>query len=64
MGCLLYTAREEQERSILKVTEFVTVAELATMRNVSATEVITACMNLGPVSYTHLTPAASSAKAA
>ena len=39
--------REEQERSILKVTEFVTVAELATMMNVSATEVITACMNLG-----------------
>ena len=39
--------REEQERCILKVTEFVTVAELATMMNVSATEVITACMNLG-----------------
>ena len=39
--------REEQERSILKVTEFVTVAELATMMNVSATEVITARMNLG-----------------
>lgn len=39
--------REEQERSILKVTEFVTVAELATMMNVSVTEVITACMNLG-----------------
>ena len=39
-------ARRE-ERSILKVTEFVTVAELATMMNVSATEVITACMNLG-----------------
>ena len=39
--------REEQERSILKVTEFVTVSELATMMNVSPTEVITACMNLG-----------------
>jgi len=39
--------REEQERSILKVTEFVTVSELATMMNVSVTEVITACMNLG-----------------
>ena len=39
--------REEQERSILKVTEFVTVNELATMMNVSVTEVITACMNLG-----------------
>ena len=40
-------AREEQERSILKVTEFVTVSELATMMNVTPTEVITACMNLG-----------------
>ena len=39
--------REEQERSILKVTEFVTVSELATMMNVPVTEVITACMNLG-----------------
>lgn len=39
--------REEQERSVLKVTEFVTVSELATMMNVSPTEVITACMNLG-----------------
>ena len=39
--------REEQERSTLKVTEFVTVSELATMMNVSPTEVITACMNLG-----------------
>jgi len=39
--------RSEQERSILKVTEFVTVSELAAMMNVSPTEVITACMNLG-----------------
>ena len=39
--------RTEQERSILKVTEFVTVSELATMMNVSPTQVITACMNLG-----------------
>ena len=39
--------REEQERSFLKVTEFVTVSELATMMKVSPTEVITACMNLG-----------------
>lgn len=39
--------RSEQQRSILKVTEFVTVSELATMMNVSPTEVITACMNLG-----------------
>ena len=40
-------AREEREKSILKVTEFVTVSELATMMNVSVTDVITACMNLG-----------------
>ena len=39
--------REEQERSTIKVTEFVTVSELATMMNVSPTQVITACMNLG-----------------
>ena len=39
--------REEQERSTLKVTEFVTVSELATMMNASPTQVITACMNLG-----------------
>ncbi len=39
--------RSEQERSILKVTEFVTVSELATMMNVAPTEVIMACMNLG-----------------
>ena len=39
--------RSVQERSTLKVTEFVTVSELATMMNVSPTEVITACMNLG-----------------
>ncbi|MFI3263902.1 MAG: translation initiation factor IF-2 [Rikenellaceae bacterium] len=39
--------REEMERSTLKVTEFVTVSELATMMNVTVTEVISACMNLG-----------------
>lgn len=38
---------QEREKSILKVTEFVTVSELATMMDVSVTEVITACMNLG-----------------
>ena len=32
---------------MLKVTEFVTVSELATMMDVSVTDVITACMNLG-----------------
>ena len=39
--------REEMERSVLKVTEFVTVSELATMMNVSPMDVISACMNLG-----------------
>ena len=39
--------REAQERKILKVTEFVTVSELATMMNISPMEVISACMNLG-----------------
>ena len=39
--------RVEMERSTLKVTEFVTVSELATMMNVAPTEVIMACMNLG-----------------
>lgn len=39
--------REEQEKGVLKITEFVTVSELATMMNVSANEVIGACMSLG-----------------
>ncbi len=39
--------REAQERKTLKVTEFVTVSELATMMNISPMEVISACMNLG-----------------
>ena len=39
--------REAEERKTLKVTEFVTVSELATMMDVPPTEVIMACMNLG-----------------
>jgi translation initiation factor IF-2 len=42
--------REEMERdseNILKLTEFVTVAELATMMDVPVTKVIGTCMNLG-----------------
>ena len=39
--------QEAAESKILKVTEFVTVSELATMMNVSPMEVISACMNLG-----------------
>ncbi len=37
----------ELEEKVLKLTEFVTVSELATMMNVSSTEVISACMSLG-----------------
>ncbi len=39
--------QEEKEKSILKLTEFVTVAELATMMGISVTDVISACMSLG-----------------
>ncbi len=39
--------RQEIERGVLRVTEFVTVSELASMMNVPVTDVITACMNLG-----------------
>ncbi|WP_163325654.1 translation initiation factor IF-2 [Draconibacterium mangrovi] len=35
------------EQSILKVTEFVTVAELATMMDVGVNEIISSCMSLG-----------------
>jgi translation initiation factor IF-2 len=37
----------EKEQSVLKLTEFVTVAELASMMNVQPTQVIAACMSLG-----------------
>ncbi len=40
-------AQQEQESKVLKVTEFVTVSEVATMMNVSTTDVISACMSLG-----------------
>jgi translation initiation factor IF-2 len=39
--------QQELEKNILKVTEFVSVNELANMMNVPVTEVITTCMNLG-----------------
>ena len=35
------------ESKVLKLTEFVTVSDLATMMNVGVTDVITTCMNLG-----------------
>ena len=37
----------EEEKGTLKLTEFVTVNELASMMNVNATDVISACMTLG-----------------
>ncbi|MFK8283363.1 translation initiation factor IF-2 [Capnocytophaga canis] len=40
-------AQLEQEEKILKVTEFVTVNEIATMMNVPINKVIGACMSLG-----------------
>ncbi len=39
--------RQEKEKNILKVTEFVTVSELATMMGLGANEVIATCMSLG-----------------
>ncbi|MBI2259124.1 MAG: translation initiation factor IF-2 [Flavobacteriia bacterium] len=50
----LFAQRREQEmieqelqEKVLKITEFVTVSELANMMNVSPTQVISACMTLG-----------------
>ena len=40
-------AQMEAESKLLKVTEFVTVSEVATMMNVPVTQVISACMSLG-----------------
>lgn len=40
-------AIQESESKILKVTEFVTVSEVATMMNLPVTEIISACMSLG-----------------
>lgn len=39
--------QQELDSKILKVTEFVTVNEVATMMDVSTTEIISACMSLG-----------------
>ena len=43
------TEQAEQEASskILKVTEFITVGEIATLMEISTTEIISACMSLG-----------------
>jgi translation initiation factor IF-2 len=40
-------AMQEMESKTLKVTEFVTVAEVATMMEVPTTKIISACMSLG-----------------
>ncbi|TDN95586.1 translation initiation factor 2 (bIF-2) [Salegentibacter sp. 24] len=40
-------AQQETDSKILKVTEFVTVSEVATMMDVPVTKVISACMSLG-----------------
>ena len=37
----------EQDKNILKVTEFVSVNELAIMMNIAVTDIISTCMNLG-----------------
>lgn len=39
--------QQELQSKVLKVTEFVTVGEVATMMDVSTTEIISACMSLG-----------------
>lgn len=39
--------QQEAESKILKVTEFVTASEIATMMNVPVTQIISACMSLG-----------------
>jgi translation initiation factor IF-2 len=43
----LNEAMQQEEEMVLKVTEFVTVSELATMMNVAPTQVISSCMSLG-----------------
>jgi translation initiation factor IF-2 len=40
-------AQLEADSKLLKVTEFVTVSELATMMNIQVTQIISACMSLG-----------------
>jgi translation initiation factor IF-2 len=40
-------AQLEEENKVLKVTEFVTVSEVATMMDVPVTKIISACMSLG-----------------
>lgn len=39
--------KQEKDKNVLKVTEFVSVSELANMMDIAATDVISTCMNLG-----------------
>ena len=39
--------KQELEKNIIKVTEFVSVSELASMMNVESNEIISTCMNIG-----------------
>ncbi len=43
----LNEAMAQEEDKVIKVTEFVTVSEIANMMNVGSTEVISTCMSLG-----------------
>ena len=40
-------AIQEAESKIIRVTEFITVGEVATLMNIGSTEIISACMSLG-----------------
>ncbi|MGB2216330.1 MAG: translation initiation factor IF-2 [Flavobacteriaceae bacterium] len=40
-------AQQEADSKILKVTEFITVGEIATLMEIGSTEIISACMSLG-----------------
>lgn len=40
-------SQEQKESKVLKVTEFISVSDLASLLNVSVNEVISACMSLG-----------------
>ena len=40
-------AEQEASSKTIKVTEFITVGEIATLMEISSTEIISACMSLG-----------------
>ena len=42
-----YVEKNEAEKKVIKVTEFITVGEIATMMEVSGNDIISACMSLG-----------------